>query len=281
MLWLPAPAPLPPLQNTQLKPHLPAWVLGLPIRKLWLSNNQLSALVPARGGNAARKEAWLARLTHVCLSSNALRDLPKGLLEHGKALEELDCAYNHQLQAGGASWAHGRGGAVTRGGGGAGPRGDGFRAGARVPRCGVQQHQPPLLASCLACCPQISAKAADVAAEMPWCVAPRCCTRQPRPAPQQLQQAAVPAPRHLPLCPMRLCHPAVRRGAPASDPLQPGPCPARSLRSLRLEKSYWLRLEDRWSQASLRAIRRLQERRPDVRIDYAHQALPGGLRTAW
>ncbi|KAI7841526.1 hypothetical protein COHA_004697 [Chlorella ohadii] len=54
-----------------------------------------------------------------------------------------------------------------------------------------------------------------------------------------------------------------------------------SLRSLRLEKSYWLRLEDRWSQASLRAIKRLQERRPDVQVDYQHHALPGGLRTAW
>ena len=58
------------------------------------------------------------------------------------------------------------------------------------------------------------------------------------------------------------------------------PC---SLRSLRLEKSYWLRLEDRWSQASLRAIKRLQERRPDVQIDFQHQALPGGItfRTGW
>ena len=61
----------------------------------------------------------------------------------------------------------------------------------------------------------------------------------------------------------------------------PAPTPPRSLRSLRLEKSYWLRLEDRWSQASLRAIKRLQERRPDVQIDFQHQALPGGLRTAW
>lgn len=51
---------------------------------------------------------------------------------------------------------------------------------------------------------------------------------------------------------------------------------------MRLEKSYWLRLEDRWSQASLRAIKRLQERRPDVQIDFQHQALPGGIgfRTA-
>ena len=59
------------------------------------------------------------------------------------------------------------------------------------------------------------------------------------------------------------------------------PLLTRSLRSLRLEKSYWLRLEDRWTQGSLRAIKRLQERRPDVQVDYAHQALPGGLRTAW
>lgn len=85
-------------QNTQLKPHLPAWVLALPIRKLWLSNNQLHNLLAARGGNAARKEEWLARLTHVCMSSNALRELPKSLLEHGRSLVELDCAYNHQLQ---------------------------------------------------------------------------------------------------------------------------------------------------------------------------------------
>lgn len=73
-------------------------MLGLPIRKLWLSNNQLHNLLPPRGGNAARKEEWLARLTHVCMSSNALRELPKGLLEHGTALVELDVAYNHALQ---------------------------------------------------------------------------------------------------------------------------------------------------------------------------------------
>ena len=94
-------------QNTQLKPHLPAWVLGLPIRKLWLSNNQLHNLLPARGGNAARKEEWLGRLTHVCMSSNALKELPKGLLEHGRSLVELDCAYNHALQAGLVSCAAG------------------------------------------------------------------------------------------------------------------------------------------------------------------------------
>lgn len=40
-------------------------------------------------------------------------------------------------------------------------------------------------------------------------------------------------------------------------------CPC-SLRLLRLEKSYWLRLEDRWTRASLRAIARLQRERPDL-----------------
>lgn len=76
--------------------------------QLWLSNNQLQSLVPARGGSAARKAEWLARLTHVCLSSNALRDLPKALLEQGRALVELDCAYNHQLQVGwGWGWSGG------------------------------------------------------------------------------------------------------------------------------------------------------------------------------
>lgn len=44
------------------------------------------------------------------------------------------------------------------------------------------------------------------------------------------------------------------------------PC---SLRLLRLEKSYWLRLEDRWTRASLRAIARLQRERPDMQASAA------------
>lgn len=53
-----------------------------------------------------------------------------------------------------------------------------------------------------------------------------------------------------------------------------------SLRLLRLEKSYWLRLEDRWTKASLRAITRLKQQRPDMQVDFKHET-PGGFRLAW
>jgi len=41
------------LQNANIGPHLPAWVLHLPVRKLWLANNQLTSLLPARGGRVS------------------------------------------------------------------------------------------------------------------------------------------------------------------------------------------------------------------------------------
>lgn len=70
----------------------------------------------------ARSREWLGRLTHVCLSSNALRELPTPLLEHATALEELDLAYNHTLQIGAKAAAAvaklGRSGALHAGGAG-------------------------------------------------------------------------------------------------------------------------------------------------------------------
>ncbi len=65
----------------------------------------------------ARKAAWLSRLTHVCLYSNAFREVPPPLLEHAAGLQELDLSYNHTLQAGGLGGGGGGGGG--RGGGGA------------------------------------------------------------------------------------------------------------------------------------------------------------------
>lgn len=53
------------------------------------------------------------------------------------------------------------------------------------------------------------------------------------------------------------------------------PC---SLSMLRLGKSYWLKQTDRWTPASMKAIRRLQKARPDLSIDYQH---PGGNAAAW
>jgi len=47
---------------------------------------------------AERKQRWLAQLTHVCLSSNSLREVPAALLEGATSLVELDLAYNHNLQ---------------------------------------------------------------------------------------------------------------------------------------------------------------------------------------
>ncbi|EFN59070.1 hypothetical protein CHLNCDRAFT_137807 [Chlorella variabilis] len=158
------------LSNTGLAPHLPPWVLSMPVRKLWLANNALSCLLPPKAPKMsaaayeARKRQWLSRLTHVCLSSNCLRELPSLLLQHAASLQELDLAYNHSLQ--------------------------------------------------------ISAKCADSVARVP------------------------------------------------------------SLRLLRLEKSYWLRLEDRWTKASLRAITRLKQQRPDMQVDFKHET-PGGFRLAW
>lgn len=62
---LPTPTPHPrvalrprPSQNTSLSPHLPAWVLSLPIQKLWVASNQLSQLLPAKAG---RVRAGLGR----------------------------------------------------------------------------------------------------------------------------------------------------------------------------------------------------------------------------
>lgn len=46
----------------------------------------------------ARQREWLGRLTHVCLSSNTLREIPVPLLQHATGLVELDLAYNHSLQ---------------------------------------------------------------------------------------------------------------------------------------------------------------------------------------
>ncbi|KAL4430793.1 hypothetical protein ABPG75_006049 [Micractinium tetrahymenae] len=165
------------LSNTSLSPHLPAWVLSLPIQKLWVASNQLSSLLPAKAGRTSaaafeeRKVAWLARLTHVCLYSNSFREVPPPLLEHAAGLQELDLSYNHHLQVRGAG---------------------------------------PVL---LACAYSLSNRN--------W----------------------------------------------------------KFLRLLRLEKSYWLRLEDRWTRASLRAIARLQREQPDLQIDYQHHQ--HGVRLAW
>ena len=137
------------LQNTGMHTHLPPWVLHLPVQKLWLASNQLSALLPPKVARVtagrglvalcwlrmrpahivypathvvikyrrpltflcllaclqmsaaayeARQREWLGRLTHVCLSSNALREIPVPLLQHATGLVELDLAYNHSLQ---------------------------------------------------------------------------------------------------------------------------------------------------------------------------------------
>ena len=51
------------------------------------------------------------------------------------------------------------------------------------------------------------------------------------------------------------------------------------LKLLRLEKSYWLRLEDRWSPTSLRSVARLQQQRSDLRVAYLHEM--GVHRVGW
>ena len=56
----------------------------------------------------------------------------------------------------------------------------------------------------------------------------------------------------------------------------PFPC---RLKLLRLEKSYWLRLEDRWTPTSLRSIARLLQQRADLRVAYLHEM--GVHRVAW
>lgn len=89
------------LQATALTLHLPPWVLWLPVRRLWVANNQLTselfppanqvcsfapALQISAPDYASLQETWFSRLTHVCLSNNALTELPAALLEHGRQL---------------------------------------------------------------------------------------------------------------------------------------------------------------------------------------------------
>lgn len=54
-----APPTLPPLQNTLLSPHLPAWVLSLPIQKLWVASNQLSQLLPTKAGRVGARQSGM------------------------------------------------------------------------------------------------------------------------------------------------------------------------------------------------------------------------------
>jgi hypothetical protein len=52
-----------------------------------------------------------------------------------------------------------------------------------------------------------------------------------------------------------------------------------SLRLLRLEKSYWLPVEERWTQASQRAIARLKQARPDLQVGSENHS--NIFRMAW
>ncbi|KAI3433681.1 hypothetical protein D9Q98_003490 [Chlorella vulgaris] len=154
------------LSNVAVGPHLPPWVLAMPLRKLWAANNRLTSVLPKRKASAAvceRQKEWMGRLTHVCLSSNQFRELPQQLIEHATQLVELDLAYNQLLQ--------------------------------------------------------IGSKAVD-----------------------ELQGMT-------------------------------------SLRLLRLEKSYWLPVEERWTQASQRAIARLKQARPDLQSSRATDLL--GVLSKW
>lgn len=69
-------------------------------------------------------------------------------------------------------------------------------------------------------------------------------------------------PRHIP-------HELPRHCAPA-HPLcacLPSHCSPCSLELLRLDKSFWLMRSQRWTPASLRALERLQQRRPDLTVE--------------
>jgi hypothetical protein len=50
---------------------------------------------------------------------------------------------------------------------------------------------------------------------------------------------------------------------------------------LRLEKSYWLRLQDRWTQASVRAVERLKKLRPDLQVNFRHDSHGTSFRLNW